>query len=57
MFVVIFGFPETDRVNNYLLLAQDVRARTGTNQRGINVNSQITWITPIYINSVSNIDY
>ncbi len=57
MFVVIFGFPETDRVNNYLLLAQDVRARTGTNPRGINVNSQITWITPIYINSVSHIDY
>jgi hypothetical protein len=57
MFVVIFGFPETDKVNNYLLLAQDVRAHTGTNPRGINVKSQITGITPIYINSVSNIDY
>jgi hypothetical protein len=47
MFVVIFGFPETDKVNNYLLLAQDARAHTGTNQRGINVDSQITGITPI----------
>ena len=37
MFVVIFGFLETDRVNNYLLLAQDARALTGTNLRGINV--------------------
>jgi hypothetical protein len=50
MFVAIFGFPETDKVNNYLLLAQDVRVRTGTNPRGINVNGR--WITPIYINTV-----
>jgi hypothetical protein len=50
MFVAIFGFPETDKVNNYLLLAQDARVRTGTNPRGINVNGR--WITPIYINTV-----
>jgi hypothetical protein len=37
MFVAIFGFPETDKANNYLLLAQDARARTGTSPRGISV--------------------
>jgi hypothetical protein len=42
MFVVIFGFLETDRVNNYLLLAQDARALTGTNPRGINVKFEST---------------
>jgi hypothetical protein len=40
MFVVIFGFPETDKVNNYLLLAQSARAHTGTNQRGISLKSK-----------------
>ena len=42
MFVVIFGFLETDRVNNYLLLALDARARTGTNPRGINIKFKST---------------
>jgi len=42
MFVVIFGFLETDRVNNYLLLAQDARALIGTNPRGINVKFKST---------------
>jgi len=42
MFVAIFGFLETDRVNNYLLLAQDARARTGTNPRGINIKFKST---------------
>jgi hypothetical protein len=40
-FVGIFGSPETDKVDNYLLLAQDVRARTGTNPRGISLKSHI----------------
>jgi len=49
MFVAIFGFLETDKVNNYLLLVQSARAHTGTNLRG---NKR--WITPIYIDGISS---
>jgi len=37
MFVVIFGFPETDKVNNYPLLVQDAKRPTGISPKEISV--------------------
>jgi len=38
MSVAIFGFRETDKVNNCLLLVQDVKVLIGISLKGINVD-------------------
>jgi hypothetical protein len=39
MFVVISGFQEIEKVNNYLLRVLDVKAHIGTNRKGRNNDS------------------